>query len=105
MAKHRGISTSDINTSEDHLLFQEDATVNKMDNDPETEEVYAVDKAPVDTVDVGTSGATETEEVVVLPTQYLQTLPMPPMLLQQMVSTHSRRQPLQKMTKQKMFPL
>ena len=63
MAKHRGISTSDINTSEDHLLFQEDAAVNEMDNDPETEEVYASNEAPVDTVDGGTTGATKTEEV------------------------------------------
>ena len=34
-----------------------------MDNDPETEELYAANKAPVDTVDGGTAGATETEEV------------------------------------------
>ena len=34
-----------------------------MDNDPETEEVYAANEAPVDTVDGGTAGATETEEV------------------------------------------
>ena len=67
LAKHPGNSTSDINTSEDHLLFQEDTAVNEMENDPETEELYAVDKAPVDTangtVDDGTAGATKTEEV------------------------------------------
>ena len=34
-----------------------------MDNDPETEEVYAANKAPVDTVDGGTVGANKTEEV------------------------------------------
>ena len=34
-----------------------------MDNDPETEEVYTANEAPVDTVDGGTIGATETEEV------------------------------------------
>ena len=34
-----------------------------MDNDPETEEVYAANKAPVDTVGGGTAGVTETEEV------------------------------------------
>ena len=35
---------------------QENAAVNEMDNDPETEEVYAANKAPVDTVDGGTVG-------------------------------------------------
>ena len=44
-------------------------------------------------------------QALVLPMQYLQTLPMSPMLLQQMVSKHSQRQPLQKMTKQKIFPV
>ena len=67
MAKHRGNSASDINTSEDHLLFQEDTAVNEMENDPETEKLYAANEAPIDTangtVDDGTAGATKTEEV------------------------------------------